>query len=172
MKIIKQKSITFLNWISRKSNKDIFFEYFPRPNLRNFIHYEFWYLYYSLFFVHIHFFLDSLEFQVNQENIHPTLTMLKVVIALSPIFICGFDIETLNHFLLHCPRFTNQRQKPLLKIESIFPNIFRKADTSITSVLLYCYPSFSAELKTNMFNSSIDYILYAKRFESAIFTDS
>ena len=30
-KIIKQNSITFLSWSSWKSNKDIFFEYFPRP---------------------------------------------------------------------------------------------------------------------------------------------
>ena len=39
-KIIKQKSITFLSWSSWKSNKDIFFEYFPRPVLRNVIQYE------------------------------------------------------------------------------------------------------------------------------------
>ena len=45
--------------------------------------------------------------------------------------ICGFDIETLKHFLLHCPRFTNEIQKPLLKIESIIPNILTKTDTSI-----------------------------------------
>ena len=37
-KIIKQKSITFLSWSSRKSNKDIF----PGTNLRNGIHC--WYL--------------------------------------------------------------------------------------------------------------------------------
>ena len=37
---------------------------------------------YSIFVLLIQFFLDSLEFQVNQENIHPTLTILKVVLAL------------------------------------------------------------------------------------------
>ena len=35
-----------------------------------------------MFVLHIQFFLDNLEFQVNQENIHPTLTMLKVALAL------------------------------------------------------------------------------------------
>ena len=29
--------------------------------------------------------------------------------TLNPICTCGFDIETLNHFFLHCPRFTNER---------------------------------------------------------------
>ena len=72
--------------------------------------------------------------------------------------ICGFDIETLSHFFFHCPRFTNERQNLLLKIERIIPSIVRKTDTSITSVLLYGDQSFSAELTTNILNSSIDYI--------------
>ena len=29
--------------------------------------------------------------------------------TLNPICTCGFDIETLNHFFFHCPRFTNER---------------------------------------------------------------
>ena len=33
-------------------------------------------------------------------------------------------------------------------------------------------PSFSAELNTNILNSSIDYILSTKRFESALFTET
>ena len=35
-----------------------------------------------LFVLNIQFFLDSLEFQVNQENIAPTLSVLKVFLAL------------------------------------------------------------------------------------------
>ena len=35
-----------------------------------------------LFVLNIQFFLDSLEFQVNQENIVPTLSVLKVFLAL------------------------------------------------------------------------------------------
>ena len=27
--------------------------------------------------------------------------------TLNPICTCGFDIETLNHFFLRCPRFNN-----------------------------------------------------------------
>ena len=61
--------------------------------------------------------------------------------TLNPICICGFDIETLNHFFLHCPRFTNERQNLLLKIERIILAISRKTDTSIASILLYGDPS-------------------------------
>ena len=37
-----------------------------------------------LFYIRLTYpiFLDSLEFRVNQENIHPTLTMPKVFLAL------------------------------------------------------------------------------------------
>ena len=52
--------------------------------------------------------------------------------TLNPICICCFDIETLNHFFLHCPRFTNERKNHMLKIESIISDIFRKNDISIT----------------------------------------
>ena len=41
----------------------------------------------------------------------------------NPICICCFDIETLNYFFLHCPRFTNERQNIWLKIESIIIDI-------------------------------------------------
>ena len=37
---------------------------------------------YSIFVSHIQYFLDSLECQVNPENIHPTLTKPNVVLAL------------------------------------------------------------------------------------------
>ena len=91
--------------------------------------------------------------------------------TLYPIRICGFDIETLNHLFHHCPRFTNERQNLLLKIERIIPDIFRKTDTSITSILLYENPSFSTELYTNTLNSSIDHISSTKRFEATLFRE-
>ena len=86
------------------------------------------------------------------------------------ICICGFDIKTLNHFFLHCPSFTNERQNLLLKVERIIPNIYRKSDTIITSIRLSGDQSFSSELNSDILNSSIDYILSTQKFESALFT--
>ena len=51
--------------------------------------------------------------------------------ALNLICICGFDIETLNLAFFHWPRFNNQRQNLLLKIEGVIPNIFIKTATGI-----------------------------------------
>ena len=52
--------------------------------------------------------------------------------TLTPICICSLDIETLNHFFLHCPRFTNERENLLFMIERITLDIFRKTNTNIT----------------------------------------
>ena len=92
--------------------------------------------------------------------------------TLNLICSCSFDIETLNHLFLYCPRFTNERQNLLLKNERIIYNIWRKTDTSITSILLYGDSNFSAELSTNITNLSIYYILSTRRFESTLFTES
>ena len=89
--------------------------------------------------------------------------------TINPICVCGLDVQTLNHFFLYCPRFTNERQNLLLNIERIIPEVFRKTDTSITSILLCGDPSFSAEPNTNILSLSTDYILSTKRFESAQF---
>ena len=61
---------------------------------------------------------------------------------LNPIRTLGFDIQTLNHFFLRCPRFYNERQNFPLMIEMIIPDISKKIDTSITSILLFGDPSF------------------------------
>ena len=76
--------------------------------------------------------------------------------TLNHICICGFDIETLNYFFLHYPKFTNERQNLLLKTERIISDTFWKSDNSITSILLYGDPSFSAKLNTSILNSFID----------------
>ena len=73
---------------------------------------------------------------------------------LNPICICSLFFPL--------PRFTNERQNLLLKIESIISDIFRKTNSSITSTLLYGNPSFWAKLNTNIPNSSIDHILSTK----------
>ena len=117
-------------------------------------------------------------FNVNQPNRLIFLTHLRVGLnhlrehkfkhsfldTVNPICTCGFDVETLNQLFLHCPRFTNRRQNLLLKIEMIIPDISRKTDTSIRSILLYCDRSFSAEVNTNILSLSIDCILSKKKF--------
>ena len=52
---------------------------------------------YSLFVFHIQFVRDSLDFQLNQEKIHATLTILKVVLDLKFYLSSG----TVGYFVYH-----------------------------------------------------------------------
>ena len=79
-----------------------------------------WKLDYSIFVLHINFFLDDLEFQVNQENIHLTLTMLKVVLALKHFIFA--------HFLL-----IKGYGKCALRKESVIAHFVERYKTAILS---------------------------------------
>ena len=50
--------------------------------------------------LHIQFFLDSLEFKVYQENIHPTLTIMKAILAvvITVVRILGYCIPSSKLF--------------------------------------------------------------------------
>ena len=78
----------------------------------------------------------------------------------------------MNHFIINCPRFANERQKLPLKIEKIVPDIFGKTVTCNILILPYGDPSFSVKRNINILNLSTDYISYTKRFESAIFRET
>ena len=54
--------------------------------------------------------------------------------SLNPICSCGNDIET-AHFLLYCPRYSNERSTFLNNIRNINRNIFDKNDLQITETL-------------------------------------
>ena len=53
------------------------------------------------------------------------------------VFKIGNDIETLAHFLLHCPHYSNERSTILITIRNINRHIFDKNDLQITETLLY-----------------------------------
>ena len=78
----------------------------------------------------------------------------------------------MNHFFLHYPRFSDEKENVLLKVERIIPDILRKTETNITSTLPHGDPRFSAELNTNIPNLSIDYNLSTKKFEPTLFTET
>ena len=90
--------------------------------------------------------------------------------ALNRTCVCGLDIKTWIHFFLHCSRFTYKKQNLLLKIERMVPDIFRKTNTSITSMILN--PSFSADLKPIYSIYLLTKYYPRKRFESALFTET
>ena len=94
----------------------------------------------------------------------------------NPICVCSLDIETLNDFFSTAQDSLMKSKTFFLRLKGSSPKIlelqYYSITSSITSILLYGNPSFSAELNTNILNLSIDYILSTKKFESALFTET
>ena len=85
--------------------------------------------------------------------------------SLNPICSCGNDIETLAHFLLHCPHYSNERSTFLNTIRNINRNIFDKNDLQITETLLYGDSSLDDKSNALILNATIDFLFVVKRFE-------
>ena len=85
--------------------------------------------------------------------------------SLSPICSCGNNIETLAHFLLHCPHYSNERSTFLNTIRNINRHIFDKNDLQITKTRLYGDGSLDDKSNIVVFNATIDFFFVTKRFD-------
>ena len=56
---------------------------------------------------------------------------------LDPLCLCSNEIETSNHYLFHCPTYTNERLTLLNKIKSINCSILDSRDAAVTKFILF-----------------------------------
>ena len=59
--------------------------------------------------------------------------------CLNLICCCGKDIETIVHYLLHCPSFSDERSIFLNKIESVDENVLSGSDSRISESFLLVF---------------------------------
>ena len=85
--------------------------------------------------------------------------------TLNPIGSCGDDIETVIHYLLHCPNYLDERRTFLDNLASIGGNIHDKNEFQISELLLFGVSSNSDASNTCILNATIQYILATKRFD-------
>ena len=85
--------------------------------------------------------------------------------TLNPICICGDDIKTTIHYLLHCPNYLDERRTLLDNLQSIEENIHDKNDSQISELLLFGVSSNNDASNTCIFNATIQFILATKRFD-------
>ena len=78
---------------------------------------------------------------------------------LNPICCCSKGIETIVHYLLHCPMFSDERSIFLNNIWSIDENILSGSDSRISVTLFFGISSFNNAKNTSIVNTTIDYIL-------------
>ena len=83
--------------------------------------------------------------------------------CLNPFYLCGNEIETSTHYLLHCPTYTNERLTLLNKIKSINCSIIESSDAAVTKILLFDYNTLSNSSYTFNLISTIEYIISTQR---------
>ena len=88
----------------------------------------------------------------------------------NPLCLCGNEIETSTHYLLHSPTYTNKRLTLLNKIKSINSCIVEPSDAAVTKILLFSCDTLSNSSNTLILNSASEYIISTQRFEGFILT--
>ena len=85
-------------------------------------------------------------------------------------YFCSFgnNIETLTHFLLHCPNFSNERSTFLNIIGSIDRNVLTRSDPQVTETLLYGDSNSNNITNTLILTATIDFLTATKRFNASL----
>ena len=89
--------------------------------------------------------------------------------CINPLCTCSLEVESTAHFFLHCHHYLNIRAKLLNSLEVIDTILHKLSKEQLTRVLLYGFSQFDQNQNRNVLNSSIDYIVESKRFESSLF---
>ena len=89
--------------------------------------------------------------------------------TINPLCSCGPDIESTEHFLLHCPQFVNKRRTLLSTIGKINYKFLENTDSNLTQTLLFGNTSFDITDNTKILNATINFILLTKRFDEPLF---
>ena len=88
--------------------------------------------------------------------------------SLNPISSCGLDAETICHYLLHCPKFTNERSILMNTVSTINENSLTSRDASIVKLLLNGDESLDLETNTLILNATVNFIFSSKRFDGPL----
>ena len=75
--------------------------------------------------------------------------------TINPICICGGDIESINHFFLHCPEYSEARQTLFDNIQSIDKMLLSQNESSLTHLLLYGDPKRNSNVNAFILNTVI-----------------
>ena len=76
---------------------------------------------------------------------------------INPICICGGDIESINHFVLHCPEYCEARQTLSDNIQSIDKMLLNQKESSLAYLLLCGDPKRNSNVNAFILNSAIEF---------------
>ena len=79
--------------------------------------------------------------------------------CLNPICSRGVDIESISHFLLHCPTFNDERYTLISALNDNDWKLLELTKSFLSQTLLYANTLFDQEKNTRILNATIN-ILY------------
>ena len=83
--------------------------------------------------------------------------------TLAPLCSCGWDVESTEHFLFHCPQFVNERRALLSTLGSFNCSLLENTSKVLTQT------SVSPSDNSKILSATIDFILSTKRFNEQLF---
>ena len=89
--------------------------------------------------------------------------------CLNPLCSCSLEVETTNHYFLHC-HYYNDIRKTLLDTVKEITNICLCdfSDETLVNLLLYGNSIYSLEENKEIIKASINFILSSQRFAGAL----
>ena len=84
--------------------------------------------------------------------------------TVNPMCSCNTEDETVTHYLLRCPNYTQQRMHLMNKITELNPNLLVENHNVLSSILLYGSKQFDNQMNSKIINLTIEYIHTSERF--------
>ena len=84
------------------------------------------------------------------------------------ICVCGLEIESASHFLLHFTIFQSARQSLLINIKKIDESILKKHGKLITKTLLYGEGKFDLSWNKSIISLTIEFIISSEKFSNSL----
>ena len=85
--------------------------------------------------------------------------------TLNPLCDCSLNIESTEHFFLHCLNFDEERQDLFNNLNDIDRNLVLLPSSELVTILLYGKASFNNVSNFKILSSSISFIMSTKRFD-------
>ena len=89
--------------------------------------------------------------------------------TVNPMCSCNTEEETVAHFFLRCPNFTQHRIHLMNEIDKIHPNILTTNDNLFSKILLYGDEKSSDDINSRIICLTIEFIHSTRRFEIQLF---
>ena len=124
----------------------------------------------SIFDVHTPIDIKLLNrLRVNFSHLHKHKFRHNFRDTVNPFRLCNVDTETISHYLLGCPLFSEQRTKLLESLSSIAKTLLNHCDDDIVNIFLYGSSKYSFSTNNKILSLIVEFLESTKHFDKRLF---